>query len=148
MYEKIKLFFKWFFIISGIIIAELLILFLYAAYGKSLSDRSKTTYPPTTPGIEYLINQFRERIEQQTTIIQSTLDESDRIRKALIIAEKRIDNITLRNNILEKLNQEAKTILEKIGTSNVNSTAIIIRLKEINKEIENGINNLPDCGNN
>ncbi|MDD5353121.1 MAG: hypothetical protein PHS93_08185 [Candidatus Omnitrophica bacterium] len=153
MFEKIKLFFKWFFIISGsvmwIIFIILIIAFISGAYPKKPAG----VYPPTTPGIEYVIEQFRERINQQADIIRSALAESDKIRadykltkQHLENAAKRINQLTVSNEELTKLNQaagaeirKARAILEKIGTTNIDSATIIIQLKQINQSIAESI---------
>ena len=114
MYEKIKLFFKWFFALAGFITAFLSIIFIIIFIINAYPKKPAGVYPPTTPGIEYVINGFRERINQQADIIQSALTESDKIRadyklakQHLDNAKKRIDNLTIQNQTLTSLNQAA-----------------------------------------
>ncbi len=161
MYEKTKLFFKWFFGCCGVAIFCIIISVLAYLCGY-YSSRSKTVYPPETNGIEYVIKQFEQRINQQADIIRSALAESDKLRadykltkQHLDQAAKRINQLTVSNDELARLNQaagkeirDARALLEAIGTHNITESTIIIELKNINTEIENGINNLPDCCNN
>jgi len=117
------------------------------------AGKSKRVYPPTTPSIEYVIDQFRSRINQQSDIIQSALAESDKIRadykltkQHLEQASKRINQLMVSNDELTKLNQaagaeirQARAILEKIGTNNINTATIIIELRKINQSITDSI---------
>ena len=151
MDEKINLFWKSFFFIFGIVIFCIIISVISYLCGY-YSKKSEGIYPPTAPGVEYAIEQFRGRIEQQAAIIQSAIAESDEIRADYNLTKQHLEQARERIAGLTSLNQQAaaeiqnaNAILEKIRTTNSTTTTIIIRLREINKEIEQEIDNLPDC---
>jgi len=143
--------------ILWIIIGVIVFLGIFSSIGSYICGYyygSKTISIVEDSGIQSIIGSLRKRIEQQADIIQSALSESDKIRADYKLARERLDNakktidsITIKNNELASLNQaatkeirEARKLLETIGTSNITSTAIIIELKRINKEIADSIN--------